>query len=265
MLSSSFTCRIIFGLGITSVTDFIALASKYKPIKEAGYSYVTANSTSYNRKVGLVIFDGVRELFKFHKYIREHQIIVVSEIPTILKEVTEIIPLDFDQQRSFEFNFKEIDIHIVLRALRSKTLKITSNFTSFSNIGYHIERVKNTSELMASYISLTSNLPFDKRTLLRRALLKFFKSKKINKSIVSDSVKDICKDFNLKEEVASFIGKFNKEAEIYHQGVNHAGAVSVVAKQLSVDQYTLAYLRKLVRSFDIVDERNRKSNVAILG
>lgn len=259
----SFTCKIIFGLGVTSVSDFVALMSKYKLVKEKGIQYVNANTTIYPKKAGLVVFSGVRELFRYHKSIRETQVLVVSEIPTVLKEVKDIVPLDYDQQRSFEFNFKEVDPHTVLLALRSKTVRITSEFTSYDNLGYHVERVKNTGDFIASYIALTSNLPFNVRTSIRRLLQKFFQAKKPHADTVISGVKDLCQDYSVKSEIQRFAELFSEQAEAYHAAINHAGNIASVSKQYEVDQYAVAYLKKMIRSFTIVDERNRKSNVRV--
>lgn len=261
--SNSFTCKCIFGLGITSVAGFVELMSKYKAVKELGIFYANANTVTYNKKAGLVVFDGVREVFRFHKMIRSTQVLVISEIPTVLKELSDVVPLDFDQQRSYEFNFKQVNPQEVLKAMKSKTLTMESKFVGYNNLGYHVERVKSTGDFIASYLALTSSLPFDRRTAVRKTMLKFFQSKKPKADIVTNGITDICKDFNLKNEITTFNSLFKKQADAYYAAVNNIGPITTIAKQLNVDQYAVSYLRKMVRSFNIVSERNSKSNVFI--
>lgn len=263
---SSFTCKAILGLGITSVIDFVRLCDKYKVLREAGVTYYSATTLKFNKKADIQVFDSVKELFRFVHYLKPNHVVVLSEVPTILKEVKGLIPLDYDQQRSFEFNFKQIDPNQIIKIVKSKSLSIESSLVSNDNLGYHIDRIRNTSDMIAAFITLTSNLPFDQRTIIRKALFKFFNSKKVDTKIVTTIISDIAKTFKVKDEAKKFNDVFTEEGSKYHLAVNTQGtSLSTIANQCSVDTYTLSYMKKLMRNMDIVNNRNSKSNVAVLG
>ena len=263
---SSFSCKAILGLGITSVLDFVRLCDKYKTLRESGISYYSATTSKFNKKATLHVFDSVKELFRFVHYLKSNHVVVISDVPAILKEIKGIIPLDYDQQRSFEFNFKKIDPNQISSIVRSKSISITSSLVSNDNLGYHIDRIKNTSDMIAAFITLTSNLPFDQRTVIRKALFKFFKAKKSDYKIVVSVISDIAKTFKIKEEAKKFNDVFKEEADKYHRAVNAQGtSLTSIANQHGVDAYTLSYMKKLMRNMDIVNNRNSKSNVAVLG
>jgi hypothetical protein len=264
-MTKTITAKAFFGLGITSVTDFFKLMSRYQLIRDNGVAYINANKLVYDKKAGLVIFDGLREFFRFADSIKENQVIVISEIPTVLKEITDITPLDYDLQRSFEFNFNPADPKPVLRAVSSKTARAITRLVSYNNLGYHIERVKSTSDLMAAFISMTTQMPFDIRSKLRRAMNKFFQTKKCDTKLVTSYVKQLVSesDTKLKDEVNTFIDLFKAQGESYHKAVRLGGQSKVLAKQFGIDPYAINYFRRMQNSLQIVDVRNKKSNVEI--
>ena len=262
---SSFTCKAILGLGITSVIDFVRLCDKYKVLREAGVSWYSATTFKFNKKANIHVFDSVKELFRFVHHLKPNHVVVISEVPTILKEVKGIIPLDYDQQRSFEFNFKQIDPNFIAKVLKSKTLSVESSLVSNDNLGYHIDRIRNTSDMIAAFITLTSNLPFDQRTIIRKALFRFFNGKKIDTKIVTTVISDIAKTFKVKDEAKKFIEVFSNEGFKYHQAVNTQGtSLSTIANQCGVDTYTLSYMKKLIRNMTIVKTRNAEPNGPVL-
>lgn len=263
------TCKALFGLGITSVTDLIKLCYKYKAIKESGISYYTANTSTFNKKSRIQLFDSLTEFFRFNKYITKDHVVVISDVVTILKEIDHLVPLDYDQNRSFEFNFKTPDVLLIARAIKNKTT-VESKIRSVDNLGYHISRVKNTGPLIAAFIALISNLPFDSRTVLRKALYKFFSAKKANPEIIVDTIDKLKKSFSIKDEANKFIEEFGKEHKEYYLSVNFMinnpkAVAQTVANKFNVDAYTLTYFRKMIRSIDIVNHRNVKSNVEVVG
>jgi len=263
---NSFTCKAILGLGITSVLDFVRLCDKYKALREAGVAYYTATSSKFNKKATIQVFDSVKELFRFVGYINKTHVVVISEVPAILKEIKCMVPLDYDQHRSFEFNFKPVDVSYLSKIARSKTGFVESSLVSNDNLGYHIDRIRNTSDLIATFITLTSNLPFDQRTVIRKALFKFFNAKKPDPSIVTSMIIEIAKTFKVKDEAKKFNEVFVEEASKYHTAVNIQGnSLSTIANQCGVDTYTLSYMKKLMRNMVIVNNRNAKSNLAVLG
>lgn len=268
-MTKEITAKAFFGLGITSVADFFKLMTKSQVVREKGVGYINANSLDYNKKAALIIFDGLREFFRFSKEIRAHQVVVISDIPTVLKEIKDIVPLDFDNQRSFEFNFMPIDPKVVIRVLNSKTAEVKTTFTKYSNLGYHVERVKNTSDIMAAYIGLTTLLNFNLRHKLRRSLSKFFQEKKCNVKLVTNLVKQFideenAKNSKLKEEAMIFIQRFEDQGQDYHKAVRSNTASKVVAKQYGADPYAINYFRRMQTQLQIVDERNKKSNVTVI-
>lgn len=263
---NKFTCKAILGLGITSVTDFVALCNKYKALREAGISYYTPSSVKFNKKDHIQVFDSVKELFRFVGALNSSHVVVISEVPAILKEIRGMIPLDYDQQRSFEFNFKQIDVNVISKVLKSKTQTVESALVSNDNLGYHIDRIKNTSDMTAAFISLTSNLPFDQRTVLRKSMAKFFSAKKPDVKVVTDTIAEIAKTFKVKDEAKKLIEVFTNEGSKYFTAVNAEGtSITTIANQHGVDAYTLSYMKKLMRNTTIVNARNAKSNVSVLG
>lgn len=266
-MSKKITMKGLYGLGITSVTDFFKLMTKYQLVRDVGVAYINANRLTYDKKSGLIIFDGLREYFRFADSIREHQVIVISDIPTILKEITDLTPLDFDMQRSFEFNFTPIDTKPVIRSIASKTARVTTTFTGYNNLGYHVERVKNTSDIMAAFIGLTTLLNFDLRNRLRRHLNAFFQEKKCNLKPVIACVQQFIadnRDSKLKDEATTFITRFEEQGESYYKAVRATGQSKAIAKQYGVDPYAINYFRRMQNQLQIVDERNKKSNVTVL-
>lgn len=266
-MQPTITMRGLFGLGITSVTDFFKLVNKYQVIRDAGIVYINATRMTYDKKATLVIFDGLREYFRFADSIKPNQVIVISDIPTILKEISDLVPLDYDNQRSFEFNFVPVDPKPVIRAVSSKTASVTTRLTGYNNLGYHVERVKNTSDIMAAYIGLTTLLNFDLRSKLRKNLNKFFQEKKCDLRPVINCVTNFVtdnRDSKLKEEAQTFLERFKDQGEAYYKAVRATGQSKVIAKQYGVDPYAINYFRRMQNQLQIVDERNKKSNVTVL-
>ena len=261
-MAKSFVCRNLFGLGITSVADFIRLMNKHKLVQEVGIDYVSAASFTFPKKAGLVVFDSIRELIKFNSYLTKDIVAVVSDTPVILKELPEMIPLDYVNNRSFEFSFKEVDPYIVLRALRTKK-SVECDLVSHDNLGYHVNRIRVGGDLINSYISLTGSLPFDARSKVRAALVEYFGDTKPSLKKAIDTINDACKDFNFDEEVNTFLDKFEVAAPNYLTAVKSEELPAVSAKKLGLDQYTIAYFRKLLSQKVVNDERIKKNNAQI--
>ncbi len=101
-----FTCKALLGLGITSPTYLLGVLSRHKIIRSMLIEIVDAATYKYPTKADIVVFASLRELIRFVESIRETQVVVVSDVPTLLREISDVVPLDFDNRRSFEFNFK---------------------------------------------------------------------------------------------------------------------------------------------------------------
>jgi len=260
-VAKSFVVRSILGLGITSVTDFVRLMGKYKVARDAGIDYVTAATFTLPKKKNLLVFDSVKQVIRFSPYLKPDMVIVVSDTPVILKEIAGIIPLDYSNERSFEFNFKEIDPHEVLRVLKSNKTRVDCKLVSHDNLGYHVNRIKGTGELLNSYVALTSSMPFDKRSVMREATVKFFTAKKANVTIITDAITKIGKNYAFGRDIDSFLEKLNKQYKDYFDAVVSKDAAAIAAKKHNVDAYAVSYFRKIMLQKTLNDERIRKHNV----
>ena len=260
-MANSFICKAIFGLGVTSVADFVRLMSKYKTVKDEGIDYINASSFTLPKNKNLLVFDSVKELFRFNTQIKKNMVIVISDTPVILKEIPDLIPLDYNNDRSFEFNFIEVDPHLVMRMLRNSKQSITSKFVGFDNLGYHVNRIKGTGELINAYLSVTSSMPYDKRSQLREAVVKFFAAKKPNVTVITDSIDKIGKNYIFSSDIDNFEKQLNLQFKSYHDAVNSPDASAIAAKKFEVEPYAVSYFRKLNNQKVINDERLRKNNV----
>ncbi len=259
-MPNTFTAKCILGLGITSVIDFVRLMSKYKAIRDLGIEYVTSNTYAITKGKQLVIFDSVRELFRMHEMIKPNMVVVISDTPVILKEIPDLIPLDYSTERSFEFNFLEIDPHKVMRHMRGKET-VTSRFVNFDNLGYHVNRVRGGGELINAYLAITSSMPYDIRSKLREATVKFFMAKKANVATITDCLDVIGKKYAFTDDVTKFKASLTKHYKDYYDAVNSGDAAAQAAKKFNIDAYAVSYFRKLLNQKSVNDERLRKNNV----
>ena len=259
---SSFTCKAVFGLGITSLADFVQLVTKYKAAAESGVDYITATTFSLPKKKNLLVFDSVRELIRLHSHIKSHHVVVVSDTPVILKEINEVVPLDWDNNRSFEFCFKTPDIQLVLKALKSKQ-EVECSFVSYDNLGYHVNKIKGSGEMLNSYLSVTSSMPFDKRKILRTALVAFFRAKRVNFSTIDNAISQIGKAYVFTDDAKNFLKNFKKHCTEYHAAINSGESASLASKKFNVDQFSVAYFKKLLMQDDLNAERYKKHNVKL--
>lgn len=255
-MSKTFTAKCVFGLGVTSSTDFVRLAARYKPLRDIGIEYINASTQKYPSRAGVVVFEGVRELFRCVAKIKPHQVLVVSEIPSLIKEVADWVALDFDNTRSFEFNFKPVDITAVIRAVRSKTLSVTSSVTTYDNLGYHVDRVSSSDKFIASWLALTSALAFNRRDIIKRGMVRFLGNKRCNPAIVISAVQDAVKGTTLfDEQVKQFVDLFEANANAYHQAINSELAPAISSKRFGVDQYAITYMKRMLRSTEVTNAR----------
>lgn len=259
-MANSFTCKALFGLGITSLVDFIKLMAKYKNVKEVGIVYINAASFSVPGSKQIIVFDSIKEIFRLHTQIKAHHVVVISDSPVLLKEIPDVVPLDFSNNRSFEFNFQEIDPHTVLRSLKGKST-ITSKFTNFDNLGYHVNRIKGSGELLNAYLSITSSMPFDKRAILRAAVVKFISDVKPNVKTITSALDKLSKTYIFPKDIDNFNSILIKQYKQYHAAINSDLQTENASKKYEVDRYAVSYFRKLVNQKVINDERIRKNNV----
>ena len=260
-MANKFVCRGLFGLGITSLNDFVALVSKYKAVKDEGITYINSSSFSIPKKTSLVVFESVREIIRFHSQIKPTMVIVVSDTPVILKDIREIVPLDYSNERSFEFNFKEIDIQTVLRAFKVKGT-VTSSFTSYDNLGYHVDRVKSTDgKLLNAYLSVSSSMPFDIRSIFKQAIIKFLTETKPKQDIVTNAIEKLAKKYIFPEDVKIFNQIFAAEYKNLHGAINSSDMVANAALKFDIDKYAVSYFRKLVKQSQDNQVRLRSHNV----
>lgn len=259
---TSFKCRAAFALGITSLMDFVQLVTKYKAAADAGVAYITASTFSLPKKKDLLIFDSVREVIRMHAHIKPQHTIVVSDTPVLLKEITELVPLDWDNNRSFEFSFKEPNVQLVLRALKSKQ-EVECKLVSFDNLGYHVNKARGSGTIISTYVALTSSMPFDKRSVLRTAIVQFFKSKNADFSIIEKSIKQLSKNFAFDKDADEFLEAFKQSSKKYHAAVNSKDAASVAAKKFGLDAFSLSYFKKFISQDELNHERYRKHNVQL--
>ena len=259
---NTFTCRGLFGLGITSLADFIRLVTKYKAANDAGVDYITATTFALPKNKNLLVFDSVRELIRLHTHIKPQHVIVVSDTPVILKEIKDVTPIDWDNNRSFEFSFKEPDVQLVLKSLRNKQT-ITSKFVSYDNLGYYVNKVKGSGEMLNAYLAVTSSMPFDKRKILRSSLVAFFKAKKPNATVIDNAIAQIGKSYVFTDDAKNFFKNFKKNYIDYHAAINSGEPSSVAAKKFKLDAFSVAYFKKLLTQDDLNIERYKKHNVKL--
>ena len=115
--------------------------------------------------------------------------------------------------------------------------------------------------MLNSYIAVTSSMPFEKRKLLRTAIVAFFRAKSINFSTLEKAIAQIGKSFAFGDDAAAFLKNFKKNCNAYHAAINSGEPAAVAAKKYNVDQFSVAYFKKLLGQSDLNTERYKKHNV----
>ena len=263
-MAKSFVVKACFGLGVTSVLDFVNTASRYKAVQDVGIDYITAATFSLPKKKGILVFDSLLSFIRFSESLKPSQIAVVSDTPVLLKDIQGFVPLDYSNERSFEFNFKEIDMQLVLRTIKSSKASVVCRLVSRDNLGYHIARIKNSGELLNSYLALTSSMPHDKRSQLREAMVNFFSAKKPDIKGILSSIDQISKSFTFSSDLEAFKSQLGAKYTSYHEAVNSKDIPAAVAKKYDIDQYAVSYFRRLFSQKAVNEERVRKNNVQVV-
>jgi TusA-related sulfurtransferase len=252
-------CKGVFGLGITSLPDFVKYISKYKVVRQSKVGYVTT-TTFVLPKAALIVFSSVKEVIRFHNDINENHVIVVSDTPSLIKDIPNCVALDYNQNRSFEFNFKELDVHPVLSALKSKKQTVECRLVSFDNLGYHVNKIKEGDSFINSYISVTSSLPIEERDKLRGEMITMLTSKNPSVNRVVEYLKKVNKDHNL-VEARNFCENLIDQYEAYHKALNSNLASAAAAKKYNVNAYGVSYFKRIISSNNTKIERDKRNNV----
>lgn len=227
--------RAIFGLGITSpkyVLDRIA--------KKVDITVVDAATDNWPKNA-VVIVSGLNVLQRFIKHLRKNQVIVISDIASLLISIPNLVSLDYSNKVSYIFNYMEPDLLQILRAAKSSNT-VEMLYNNVDQLGYVINTLKSSDDTINALIALQSNLGFSARGRINMALKEFFtNSYNIDKFVVA--LDKECTT-SLVIEKNRFVALFVDRAEDYYNAYQSPKSTKDAAKEFKIDEYALSYLKK---------------------
>lgn len=256
-------CKALFGIGITSpygaydkLTGMKALAGKVGVVTQITKTWPT------NKEV--VVVNNIGVFAKFQDAIKPSQVVVISDVVTLLSTIPELIPLDYSNVVSYSFNFKEPDYKLVALALRSKKKPITTTVNSLDQLGQVINKYKQSDPTLNVILALLSNLPFKSRGVLMHAFDTFFKNPVPKVKRLIKTVTEAVPEKSLAPEIEKFSKVFLEKGKSYHEAINSKLSSQQAAEKFALDPYALSFFKKKMQALapvkvrlDQVPEDNR--------
>lgn len=249
----------IFGLGVTQCSSFLIAAKKNAALSEKRIEYVSSISKTWPKKADLVVVDGLKPLIKHNDRIRPNQVIVVSECPALLRQVQHIEALDYNMQRSFEFIFKPFDLRTVNAAFGSKGT-VAVDLSSTQTLGYHVDQVRRSDNMVAKFVAMTSNLDFAQRETIYSAFLNMCNQPKYNPGPFYNAIDRLPENEFIDAAIDEFLDLFDVQGKNYYQAIRSNEPPPVAAKRFGVDSYGVSFFRRKIKAINIAKSRIPKGD-----
>lgn len=249
----------IFGLGVTSCADFLTLAYKKLKVPENKVSYVSGVTTVWPSRASLVIVDGIKQLAKFSDYIHNRQVIVVSDVPVLIRTLTFVDALDYDMVQSFAFNFKPVNIQAVRVALSRAGGEVEVRINNTNQLGYVIDSLKKTDALVSLFVATMASVDFTGRGRIYNAFADMCAAPKFVSTKFLASVEQARNEFN-EAEVNAFVMQFNKSGKNYYDAIRSDLDAKAAGEEYDADPYGVSYFRKKIRSLGIANNRAKRAS-----
>ena len=248
----------VFGLGVTSCADFLTLAYKKIKIPENNVAYVSSLSTVWPKRATLVIVDGIKQLAKFSEHVHNKQVVVVSDVPVLIRTVQFIDAIDYEMGQSFEFNFKKPNVQAVRIALARAGGEVEVRIRNTNQLGYVIDKLKKTDALVSLFVATMASVDFAGRGRIYAAFIDMCGKSKFAPSKFIASVEAIKSEFNA-DEVKALLLQFNKSGKDYYLAIKSELDAKQAAAKYDVDPYGISYFRSKIRAMGIAANRAKRA------
>lgn len=248
----------IFGLGVTSCAEFLNLVYKKIKIPENNVAYVSSLTTMWPKRATLVIVDGVKTLTRFAEMVNNKQVLVVSDVPVLIRTLRFIDAIDYDMQQSFCFMFKPVNIQAVRLALSRSGGEVEVRIRNTNQLGYVIDSLKKTDTLVSLLVAAMASIDFEGRGKIYDAFRALCNNDKFNSTKFLATVESIKSDFN-KNEIKAFITQFKKSGKDYYLAIRSDLDTNEAAAEYDVDPYGISFFRKKLRAMDIATNRAKRA------
>lgn len=248
----------IFGLGVTSCADFLTLVYKKVKIPENNISYVSSLTTMWPKRATLVIVDGIKVMTRFADKINNKQVVVVSDVPVLLRTLKFIDAIDYEMQTSFCFMFKPVNIQAVRTALSRAGGEVEVRIRNTNQLGYVIDSQKKTDPLVSLLVATMASIDFAGRGKIYGAFRDMCAQDKFNSTKFVAAINSTKSNFN-SEEITAFLAQFKKSGKDYYKAIRSDLDTKEAAEEYDVDPYGVAFFRKKIRSLDIATNRAKRS------
>lgn len=231
------TVKAIFGLGITTPNSARCKLDAYKSVSSVGY--VDSSCTVWP-KDPVVVVAGLNVFARFASKMRRSQVLVVSDVPALLRSVEQIVPLDYTNKVSYLFHYIEPDFSIVTKAMKKETT-VDVVYNSVDQLGFVVNNLRRSDTTINAFIGLLNNIPFTGRGNIYFALEAFFTAETPNIDPFITVLNKEAKDSSLDMERDRLIQAFCEKADDYHKAYNSKLSAAQAAEKFGVDAYALSY------------------------
>lgn len=247
----------IFGLGVTSCADFLTLAYKKIKIKESSVAYVSSIATDWPKRATLVIVDGIKVLARFSDKMHNNQVVVVSDVPVLIRTLRFVDAIDYEMAQSFQFVFKPVNIAAVKTALSRAGGEVEVRIRNTNQLGYVIDSQKKTDALVSLLVAALASVDYEGRGKIYRAFADMCGKPKFDGTKFIAAVEATKSQFN-ESEINAFVMQFKKTGKNYYNALRSDLDAKEAAAEYDVDPYGVGYFRKKLRALDIASKRASK-------
>ena len=248
----------IFGLGVTSCADFLTLAYKKIKIPENSVAYVSQLTTVWPKRATLVIVDGIKQLAKFSEHVHNKQVVVVSDVPVLIRTLQFVDAIDYEMAQSFEFTFKPVNIQAVRVALARAGGEVEVRIRNTNQLGYVIDSLKKTDALVSLFVATMASVDFTGRGRIYNAFVDMCGKDKYAPSKFVAAIEAIKSEFNA-DEVTAFLLQFSKSGKDYWTAIRSDLDPKAAAAEYDVDPYGISYFRNKIRALGIANNRAKRA------
>lgn len=244
----------LFGLGVTSCADFLNLAYRIKTLSEKDIAYVSSTTSVWPRKATLVVVDGIKQLVKFAEVVNSKQVVVVSDVPVLIRSLSFVEALDYEMEVSFCFNFRPVNIKAVRLALVKTDGEVEVRIRSLNQLGYVIDSLKKTDAMVSLFVATMASVDFTGRGKINNAFVDMCNAAKYDPTKLIASIEAIKNEYNA-NEVAAFVLQFKKSGKDYYEAIRSDLDAKAAAIKHDIDPYGVSYFRKKIRALGIANKR----------
>ena len=244
----------IFGLGVTSCADFLTLVYKKVKIKESSIGYVSSIATEWPKRATLVIVDGIKALARFSDKVHNKQVVVVSDVPVLIRTLRFVDAIDYEMAQSFQFVFKPVNIQAVRIALARAGGEVEVRIRNTNQLGYVIDSQKKTDALVSLLVAALASIDYAGRGRIYKVFADMCSKPKFDGSKFIEVVVSSKGQFN-EAEINAFVMQFKKTGKNYYLAIRSDKDAKEAAAEYDVDPYGVGYFRKKLRAMDIATSR----------